>query len=122
MSNLYDGHGDIIYPEAIDERIKRLKELAAEFMLNEDGKEELEELKRFRDDVQATLSTSAWTDSSGFVAESYFEKYTYDHACDIFGSAIVELPYWDQDAYEDDHRDQFEWFEFDGGAYLVDKD
>lgn len=126
MSNLYDGHDSIIYSDAIDARINELDALYAHA---EDSTEwednhadEYAELKRFRDDVQATLCTSAWTESSGFIADTYFAKYADDRAADLYGREVVDLPYWDQDAFENDQRYGFTEFAFDGVTYLVDKD
>lgn len=122
MSNLYDGHDSIIYPDTIDARIKRLKALAADFALNEDGLAELEACVKFRQDVCDVLDEHNWIDSPGFIADTYFAKYADDRAADLYGREVVDLPYWDQDAFENDHRYGFTEFAFDGVTYLVDKD
>lgn len=118
----YEGHGDIIYPWAIDDRIKRLKALAADFALNEDGLAELEACVKFRQDVCDVLDEHNWINSPGFIADTYFAKYADDHAADLYGREVVDLPYWDTDAYEDDQRDGFQEIDFEDVTYLIDKE
>jgi hypothetical protein len=118
----YEGHGDIIYPADIDARIRRLTDLRMDHDLNEDGQMELDACKQFREDVHDLLGASAWTSSRGFIADAYFAKYADDHAADLYGRDVVDLPYWNDDAYEDDERDHFQEIDFEDVTYLVDKE
>jgi hypothetical protein len=125
---LEDIHGDIIYHDALDERIKMLQEHhdlpGADVCTtcDPDEHDELEALVQFRDDITQWCSDAAWNSSPGFLAESYFPKYAYESSCDLFGKEVVESGYFNDDAWEDDQREKFQEIDLDGVTYLIDKE
>ena len=123
MSNYYEGHGDIIYPHAIDDRIKRLHDMKMDLDLNEDGEAELEVLIQFRTDVIDTCGgESAWEDSPGFIADSYFDEYVNSDVEGMHGSEVIQSldRYLDWGLIKDDYMERFEEIDFDGVTYLID--
>lgn len=118
MSGIGDLHDDIIHPGRLDAEIESLELIGDDRDCYDQA--DYEELTRFRDAVQAGRGVAAWDDSSGFIADDYFSRYCYHQACDAYGKTVVDLPYWDQGAYEAACRAEFEEFEFDGVTYLVD--
>lgn len=119
---LSDWRDDIIYPEAIDKRIAFLEGAKIQGIpeWDEDFEDELGGLKQFRQDVHDTISEDAWTNSPGFIADAYFSRYAFDFASEMYSITVVELPYWDQDAFEDDYREKFQEIDLDGVTYLID--
>jgi hypothetical protein len=129
---LDNNHADIIYPDVLDQRIEALKKSLPDYdgqhivpddFFDEDDRDEYEALTQFRDDViSECFSDTAWTGSSGFIADSYFAEYAYNAATDEAGKAVVDSPYWDQDAYEDDQRAGFIEIDLGGVTYLIDRE
>lgn len=122
-------HGDIIYPDALEQRIEALKKSLPDYdgqhivpddFFNEDERDEYEALTTFRDDVTQWCG-AAWKDSPGYIAESYFGRYAYDRACDLYSKEFVESGYFNDEAWEDDEREKFQEIDLDGVTYLIDK-
>ena len=129
MSN-YESHGDIIYPHAIDDRIKILQahhdlpgvEMACT-TCDPDEHDELEALIQFRTDVIDTCGgESAWEDSPGFIADSYFDEYVNSDVEGMHGSEVIQSldRYLDWGLIKDDYMERFEEIDFDGVTYLID--
>lgn len=119
-----DLHSDILQTGVIDSRINFLHGAINGGALNdadalEDARDELAELKRFRTAVRNALGQEAWDDSSGMLADAYFSRYQFDQAREIYGSAVDQRA-WHQDEYAEDQRSYFAAFDLDDVTYLAD--
>jgi hypothetical protein len=130
--SVYEGHGDIIYPWQIDQRIEALKQSLPDYdgqhivpddFFNEDEREEYAALIQFREDVISECGgEKAWEDSPGFIAESYFDTYVNSDLEGMVGSDTIQIldKYIDWESVKDDYMERFEEIDFDGVTYLVD--
>jgi hypothetical protein len=122
--SVYDGHDDIIYTGQIDDRIAFLEGAKIQGVddWNEDFEDELEELKRFRDEVQGQIGVAGWENDSGMISESYFDAYVNSDVEGMYGSAVIEAldKYLDWESIKDDYTKRFDVFELDGVDYYVD--
>jgi hypothetical protein len=119
MSSYYANHSDIIYVKDLDARRKELFNRAG--CLTEDEGDELAALVQFRADVFSECGQSNWTESRGFIADTYFDKYQYERQCDIYSKEIVDSPYWDDEQFTEDQQAEFTEIDFDGVTYWVDR-
>jgi hypothetical protein len=117
--SVYDKHSDIIYVADLDARRKELFNLAG--CLDEDQADELRALIQFQADVLSECSERSWTESPGFIADTYFDQYQYDRQKDIFGAEVVDSKYWDDEEWTDDAKAEFTEIDFDGVTYWVDR-
>jgi len=111
--SVYAGHSDIIY---VGELEAREKELRTRHALVVPGAESLCE------DLFSECGERSWTESSGFVADTYFNQYQYDRQKDIYGQEVVDSQYWDDEQFTDDAQDEFTEIDFDGVTYWVDRE
>jgi hypothetical protein len=119
--SVYDGHGDIIYSDTLDERIGQLRAMKSQ--LNEDGRDELDALVQFREDVISECGgEAAWMESPGFIADNYFGTYVQNDIEGMVGSDALSVidRFLDWDAINDEYMGRFEEIDFDGVTYLVD--
>jgi hypothetical protein len=124
----YEGHSDIIYAGVIDDRIAYLEGAiigsAIEADAAEDAKLELEVLIQFREDVISEGgSDSAWNDSSGFIADTYFDNYVNSDMEGMYGSEVINGldRFLDWGAIKDEYMERFYELDFDGVTYWIDK-
>ena len=129
--SVYAGHSDIIYVGELEAREKELRTRHALVVpgaeslcvgCDEDEHEELEQIIQFREDVFSECGERSWTESSGFVADTYFNQYQYDRQKDIYGQEVVDSQYWDDEQFTDDAQDEFTEIDFDGVTYWVDRE
>jgi hypothetical protein len=127
--SVYGGHSDIIYSDAIDDRIKELQEhhdlpgTDTCTTCNEDEHNELEALMQFREDVISECGgEAAWIESPGFIADNYFGTYVQNDIEGMVGSDALSVidRFLDWDAINDEYMGRFEEIDFDGVTYLVD--
>ena len=119
----YEGHSDIIYVDALESRIDRLNVLKLDLDLNEDGELELEALTQFREDVISECGgDAAWNESSGFIADTYFDAYVNNDMEGMYGSEVINAldRFLDWGAIKDEYMSRFTEIDFDGVTYWVD--
>jgi hypothetical protein len=119
--SVYGGHSDIIYSGNIDDRIGQLRAMKSQ--LNEDGRDELDALVQFREDVISECGgEAAWMESPGFIADNYFGTYVQNDIEGMVGSDALSVidRFLDWDAINDEYMGRFEEIDFDGVTYLVD--
>lgn len=109
-------HDEIIYPEKVDERIAVLKVTPER---DDDDDDELAALTKFREAVVAVTGQDRWTNNPGFIRDDYFPKYAEGQAEDLYGREVVQTPYFDLDAFEDDLGEGFTDADLGGTTYKV---
>jgi hypothetical protein len=126
----YEGHSDIIYAGVIDDRIAYLEarhDLPGAdtcTTCDPDEHDELEVLIQFREDVISEGgSDSAWNDSSGFIADTYFDNYVNSDMEGMYGSEVINGldRFLDWGAIKDEYMERFYELDFDGVTYWIDK-
>ena len=127
----YEGHSDIIYAGVIDDRIKELDGLYAHTKTDEEIEfwenylaDEYAALKQFREDVISECGgDAAWNDSSGFIADTYFDTYVNNDMAGMYGSEVIDGldRFLDWGAIKDEYMERFYELDFDGVTYWIDK-